>query len=154
MSSRIKFRQKVLLRCYQLLRRSFYSLLSQNHIEKNFVKIHQPVLSMGEGKIIIKDDVNIGFVSSPNFVNSVCYLEARQPNSKVEIGDSTHLNNGFSAIADSETIKIGSNCLIGPNVTIINSNFHHLDPKERVLKKAVQSADLVITCSLGRMLPC
>ena len=144
MSLQIKFNQKILRRYYQLFRKGFYRLLSQNHIEKNVVKIHQPVLSMGEGKIILRNGVNIGFLSSPNFFNGVCYLEARQPNSKIEIGASTHLNNGFSAIADGDTIKIGSNCFIGHNVTMMNSNFHPLDPQQRLLKNTVKSADVII----------
>jgi acetyltransferase-like isoleucine patch superfamily enzyme len=91
----------------------------------------QPALCIGSGIIKFGKNVHLGCFPSPNFLNGVCYLEARNTTARIEIGDGCWINNNFAAIAESSTIVIGSACLIGPSVTIFDSDFHGLQPQDR-----------------------
>ena len=64
--------------------------------------------------------------------------------SKIKIGANTHINNGFTAIAENKSIIIGSMCLIGPNVNIFNSDFHPVHPGSRRIKEPVISEGIII----------
>jgi maltose O-acetyltransferase len=88
-------------------------------------------LLLGSGTITFQANVRIGVSTSPRFWSSECYIEARSSSAKVEIGQNTWINNGFSAISESSSIFIGKDCLIGHDVFIIDSNFHELDPGKR-----------------------
>ena len=92
---------------------------------------YQPLLLAGSGTITFQTNVSIGVSSSPKFWSSECYIEARSTSAKVEIGQNTWINNGFSAISNSGSISIGQDCHIGHDVFIIDSDFHLLDPNKR-----------------------
>ncbi len=108
-----------------------FSLLSTN--SRVYGKPHrsQPVQFLGAGTISFGKNVKIGVHSSPGFWTTYCYLESRGQTATIDIGHNTWINNGFSAIAEKCSIKIGENCLIGHEVFIVDSNFHCLDPRER-----------------------
>jgi maltose O-acetyltransferase len=104
----------------------------------------QPVLAIGAGTIIIKDGVKLGYWPSPHFISTVCHIEARGQSSKISIGEQTRINNGFVAIAEKCTIKIGRECLIGTRCEIYDSDFHPIGVEDRI--KAIPSScqDVVI----------
>jgi acetyltransferase-like isoleucine patch superfamily enzyme len=52
------------------------------------------------------------------------------PTAKVLMGNGSGMTGG-SIIARSKTISIGERCMLAPNVTILDSNFHILWPPER-----------------------
>ncbi len=108
----------------------------------NTVKLNQPVRFCGKGKVIL-NDCEIGVYSSPFFTNGVSYIEARHANAFVKVGAGTCINNTFSAIAYDGGISIGKRCLIGTNVTVINSDFHSLNYLDRGNKKII-SKDVVV----------
>ncbi len=113
----------------------FYRILSSNHLfgrDGTLIR-RQPVLLVGKGKIIVHGRVSIGFFPSPHFYSSYCHLEARNEASEIRIGHETHINNNFVAIAEHTSISIGSHCLFGTGVEIIDSDFHGLHPDQRHL---------------------
>jgi len=120
-----------LRRLLRLTRRLKYQALSTNTWTGHAPKRYQPLLLAGLGTISFQTNVRIGLSSSPKFWSSECYIEARSTSAKVEIGQNTWINNGFSAISNGGSISIGQDCHIGHDVFIIDSDFHLLDPNKR-----------------------
>ena len=120
-----------LRRLLRLARRLKYQALSSNTWTGHAPKRYQPLLLAGLGTISFQTNVRIGLSSSPKFWSSECYIEARSTSAKVEIGQNTWINNGFSAISNGGSISIGQDCHIGHDVFIIDSDFHLLDPNKR-----------------------
>ncbi|MEI7825727.1 MAG: acyltransferase [Chlorobiaceae bacterium] len=111
-----------------------YQLLSGAQIQGKPI-LNQPLQSVGLGVIEFLGKVHIGVFPSPHFFSTYSYIEARNKNSKVTIGDGSWINNGFCAIAEHTSIEIGSRVLIGTNVEIIDSDFHGLQVRERLMSK-------------------
>lgn len=107
-----------------------YKLLSTCANVSGHPNRFHPLLIKGKGKIIFGANVQIGVVNSPNFYSHYTYLEARNSNSEISIGNDVSINNAFSAIAFSK-IHIGNNVLIGVNCSIIDTDGHDLNPNER-----------------------
>ena len=120
-----------LRRLLRLTRRLKYQALSTNTWTGHAPTQNQSLLLAGSGTITFQTNVSIGVSSSPKFWSSECYIEARSTSAKVEIGQNTWINNGFSAISNSGSISIGQDCHIGHDVFIIDSDFHLLDPNKR-----------------------
>ncbi len=115
---------------YRGLRRFKYTFLSTNkNLAGKFIA-HQPVLCSGKGRLQFGTNVNFGVINSPLFYSSYSYLEARNQQASVVIGDNVNINNAFSIIAE-KSIIIGSNVLIGYNCQIADSDFHDLDIHNR-----------------------
>jgi acetyltransferase-like isoleucine patch superfamily enzyme len=134
---------KVSIPLYGAFRRLFFRVLSSARIEGPvcFVQAAQIV---GKGKLVANGKVMIGFFPSPHFFSSYCYLEARNSESKIEIGAGTHINNGFVAIAERSTIKIGKDCLVGTRVEMYDSDFHALSVNDRKQGKAHNTRNVTI----------
>jgi acetyltransferase-like isoleucine patch superfamily enzyme len=88
-------------------------------------KLYHPLLLKGKGTIEFGEKVQIGVIASPNYYSHYTYLEARNENSRIEIGENVSINNAFSAVAFSK-IVIGNNVLIGVNCSIMDNDAHHL----------------------------
>ena len=95
------------------------------------VRILAPVRITGSGKVVIRDGVTFGHHKSPGFFSHYILLDARGANACVEIGPDVLVGNGCSIIAFNSTIQIGSKCLLGPQTTIVDSDFHPLPASER-----------------------
>ena len=123
-----------------------YLVLSDNKPDIKGWTVLQPCVFSGDGEIISRD-VTFGFRSSPGFFSSYTYIEARENDSKIIIGNNSRINNGATIIAEKGSIEIGRNFLAGVNLTIINSNFHDTDPALRLVSsggaKDVSIADNV-----------
>ena len=120
--------KKVLSLGWQNLRKVFYRLVSELPVK---AIINQPLQAMGKGRIILKGKVTFGYIYSKDFYSRYGYIEARGKSAVIEINDQTCINNSFTAIADSSSITIGKDCLIGTDVQIYDSDFHGLAPNER-----------------------
>lgn len=105
------------------VRVKLYDCLSTNKPSYIGVRV-QPVLFLGKGKIEVGEKTIFGFFPSPFFYSTYCHLEARHEDSKIIIGNNNHFNNNFSIVADHGDVIIGDMCLVGTNVSIINSDFH------------------------------
>jgi maltose O-acetyltransferase len=99
-----------------------------------------PVLLAGAGSIRFGSEVTIGWEQSPGFLSGYTYIEARHPDSLVEIGERTHLNNGITLISEGPGISIGRRCLIGPGVHIYDSDFHALEASKRETEPPLRAA--------------
>ncbi len=135
-----------LISSVQLLRIFLYRLFSHNCLRAEKARLRQPVLCLGHGRIILREGTQVGFFPSPGFLTTVCYLDARSTESEIVIGEGTVVNNGFTAIAETTRITLGQRCLVGPQVTIYDSDFHGLAVADRldasaVLRRAVTIED-------------
>lgn len=92
--------------------------------------VYHPLLMSGKGKIAFGNNVQIGVIASPKFYTDYCYLEAKNEDSEIIIGNNVAINNSFSAIACSK-INIGNGVLIGVNCSIIDSDGHGLAVENR-----------------------
>lgn len=107
-----------------------YKILSNCAQVSGQPNCYHPMLLRGKGKIRFGKNVQIGVINSPNFYSHYSYLEARNAESEIIIGDNVSINNAFSAIAFSK-ITIGNNVLIGVNCSIIDNDGHDLHPNHR-----------------------
>ena len=105
--------------------------------------VRQPALFCGTGKVIFNGKVRLGCFPSPFFYNGYLHIEARSPEAVIEIGDGTYINNNCVIISEGAGIEIGSNCLIGAEVNIFDSDFHGLVDRKQALKKAIKIGDNV-----------
>ena len=96
----------------------------QNNVERT-INVLTPTLFRGTGVIRIAPRVVFGVPRSPGS-HSCSYIEARTPESSIEIGSDTVINNAAVIISEGAGIKIGSHGLFGPELQIIDSNFHQL----------------------------
>lgn len=119
-------------RLLQFVRIAAYRMASTNKLYGRGLQIFQPVHAIGQGKIKIGSNVVIGVFQSPGYLSDSCHIEARTATSEIVIGDGTFVNNSFTAIAETTKIEIGCRCLIGPCVTIFDSDFHGLQVAERM----------------------
>ena len=112
------------------LRRLKYHLLSDNTIIGHKPVKNGPVLFSGKGEIRFGAHVQLGYKASPLFYSHYGYIEARTKHSKIEIGDEVVINNNFNIVAMAH-ISIQEKCTIGVNFSILDSDFHHLEPHKR-----------------------
>ncbi len=125
LSKKIKFNLFVKWNIYK------FKLLSNNKPIKNKPKLVIPVLFSGKGTIELGTNVYFGYYDSAMYFNHYSYVEARTPEAKITIGNNVYFNNNLNLVAMQE-ITIQSNCVIGINCTIMDSDFHNLNPKERM----------------------
>ena len=122
--------QRIIYRLIRKLRVYYYHHLSSLVPTGDCIK-SQPVLFMGSGSVALGNNNVFGYFQSPLYYTGYCYIEARNKDAVIHIGNNNHFNNNFSIIAEHGEIRIGDNCLIGTNVSIINSDFHPISIKER-----------------------
>ena len=106
----------------------------KNHstlVPEGRAKYVQPVLFLGKGKIIIGNGNIFGFYPSSQYFNGYCHIEARHEDAWIKIGSNNHFNNNFTVVAEHDGISIGNDCLVGTNVSIINSDFHPISAAKR-----------------------
>jgi acetyltransferase-like isoleucine patch superfamily enzyme len=121
----------VTLRSLQELRIIAYKFYSTNQLRGCKPICVQPILCLGNGKILSENNVQFGYFPSPNFLTGNCHVEARLESAFISFGEGSFINNNFTVIAEAAEIKIGKRCLIGPNVTIQDSDFHGIAVNER-----------------------
>lgn len=122
----------LVFRVYFAVKKVVYSFFSNNSNIVGSYKAFQPVVLRGTGKIIFGRNVRFGVLNSPLLYSTYAYVEARGEHSEIKFGNNITINNGFSVTAE-KRIVIQDNVLIGLNCSIIDSNFHRLDPSERHL---------------------
>jgi acetyltransferase-like isoleucine patch superfamily enzyme len=93
--------------------------------------VAQPVLFVGPGRVALGEEVLFGWRGSPLFYTGYCHLEVTTPSAAIEIGARTEFNNNVFLKSDGAGIRIGSDCLFGPYVEILDSDFHAIDPALR-----------------------
>lgn len=96
------------------------------------VKIVQRITAQGRGRIEVGEGAQLGVYPSPGFKRGEFYLEARSASAQIIIGKNVFINNDCTIIADKSFIEIGDDTLIGPSFFCVDSNFHPLDPTQRM----------------------
>ncbi|HTW11912.1 MAG TPA: DapH/DapD/GlmU-related protein [Solirubrobacteraceae bacterium] len=90
-----------------------------------------PLMLHGMGRISFGDGVVMGWLTAPGFHTDYIYIEAAKPHAHVEIGDRTFFNNGTSLRSFGPGISVGSDCLFGWYVDVVDSDMHPMDPAQR-----------------------
>ncbi len=145
MAKSVLYRKFASLACrlYQGFRVAAFRAMSSNQATGNAI-CFQPLQLVGLGDIHIEKNVKVGVYPSPMFFSTYAYLEARNPGASIWIGENTWINNNFRAIAEHTRVSIGSNCLIGSNVEILDSDFHGLKVSERRMSLPEWAAPVTI----------
>ena len=107
-----------------------YKILG-NLIMDSTVRLYVPLRCDGEGKVLISKGTKLGARNAMTIGNGSILLQARYPKSSIRIGENCFFSNNVSVIA-AEAVEISNNCLIGDMVTIIDSDFHGIDPAKRI----------------------
>ena len=91
----------------------------------------QPLLLMGQGSIMIGENVEFGWPTSPAFFSGYGHVEAYLPGSLVQFDDGAQINNNAFIKSEGPGIRIGREALLGSFVEIFDSDFHDLHPRRR-----------------------
>ena len=122
--------QRIMSRVIRKLRVYWYHHLSTLVPTGDCIQC-QPVLFLGQGGVVLGNSNVFGYFPSFYYYNGYCHIEARCVDAVIRIGSNNHFNNNFSIVAEHGNVIIGDNCLVGTNVSIINSDFHPISIKER-----------------------
>lgn len=124
----LRYISLISIESFQFFRKIFFFICSFYFCKK---LMKQPLLVLGRGKVCIGSNVEIGVPTSPYYLSTYCYLEARNLTASITIGSNVKINNNFYAIANTSSIYIGQNTLIGLNVGIVDSDFHRINYSNR-----------------------
>ncbi len=89
-----------------------------------------PLRCDGAGLVRLGASVMIGYSLAPRTGDGEVTLQARYPASRIEVGGSTVFSNNVTIIAV-DRVVIGRHCLLGDHVLVLDSDFHHVEPKRR-----------------------
>lgn len=123
----------MLLRFWNFLRIALFRLdwnCSSLQLGKG-IQFFTPVRFTGLGSIVIDDGVCFGHEKSQGCFTGSILIDARCPDASIFIGKDCIIGNDCTVIAFSSRISMESNCLVGPGVIIVNSDFHPLNPSMR-----------------------
>lgn len=134
----------------RLIRLSFPSIvrLMGVTVKKNVSFQGLPIVSIHErSRVCIDEGCNL--VSRSDMtdlgVNHPLILRTLRPNAEILIGKNTGISGG--SICAAVRVEIGSECLIGANVTIVDTDFHPIAPEGRFFNidsKDIASSPVVI----------
>lgn len=116
--------------CFVTLRIKKYEILSDCKSVSGKPTKNHPLLLKGKGKIYFGKNVQIGVVSSPNYHSHYSYLEAREEDSEISIGNNVAISNSFSIECYSKVV-IEDNVLIGDSCSIMDNDGHDLEVAAR-----------------------
>ena len=109
----------------------FYKCISTAKPEGKFRSV-APVLCEGKGRVSVGEGTVFGFMEDAGFWTSYEFLNPRNVDSKISIGKNCQICNRFTAVSEGEGIEIGDNVLVGSSVTVLDSDFHEIDPSKRI----------------------
>lgn len=135
----MRIASKVLQKVCAAFRRSFYRLISDAKVIGRPL-CAAPVLSQGAGTVSFGKNVHVGLDYDTDFWTSYVFLNPRNPESKIEIGEGSWVGNHFVAISEGPGIFIGKNVLIGTHVEVYDSDFHAVNVRTRLQSDAKRAA--------------
>jgi maltose O-acetyltransferase len=106
--------------------------------------INVPFRCDGYGQVQLGPRVSIGYPGAPILGDGMVRLQARAKHVVIEVGAGTYLSNNVQVISESR-ISIGSRCLIGDGVLIIDSDFHDLSAAARNASAPLTSSSITLT---------
>jgi acetyltransferase-like isoleucine patch superfamily enzyme len=104
--------------------------LSGHLVLGRHVRLQVPLRCDGEGIVHVADRTRLGSSLAARYGNGAVMLQARSRAAVIRIGKHCAFSNNVSIIAV-ESVEIGDECLIGDCVSIMDSDFHHIDPDQR-----------------------
>ncbi len=116
--------------CFVAVRIKKYEMLSDCKRVVGKPTKHNPLLLKGKGKISFGNNVQIGVISSPNYYSHYSYLEAREEDAEICIGNNVAISNSFSIECYSKVV-IEDNVLIGDKCSILDNDGHDLEVTRR-----------------------
>ncbi len=84
----------------------------------------------GQGHVVLGDGVSFGYGLASKVGSGAVRLQARGRESLIKIGTETSFSNEVQIFAE-RSVTVGSRCLIGDSVLIVDSDFHDLSPESR-----------------------
>ena len=84
----------------------------------------------GQGTVTIGDNVVLGYRPAARIGNGEILLQARGQSSLISIGAGTITSNNISIVA-MVRIEIGEGCQVGDLVSIMDCDFHEINPTTR-----------------------
>lgn len=90
----------------------------------------QKLLITGKGNVEIGTDCTFGFKLGGFYRKGYIELQSRYPDARIKFGNNISVNNNLF-ICCANNIEIGSNTLIGQNVTMMDFEAHGIDPNKR-----------------------
>lgn len=103
--------------------RARWALRSADHIGER-VRLRGRVVVVNSGHMSIGERVQL--------VSTIATLElVAEQGARLEIGERTLVNFGCSIVATG-LVRIGAHCHIGPHTTIVDNQFHHIEPERRL----------------------
>ncbi len=129
----------MLIKFYKKLRITKYKFLSGAKKVSGKANFIQPVLLAGKGTIVFGQDVYLGTEQSPFFYSGYCFLDARNNDAIISMGDRVWSNNNLTILSLEAGVFIGNDTIIGSNVEIYDSDFHNTDPELRKKPGAANS---------------
>lgn len=127
---------------YKFFLRFQPAVLDGNFFRGKNLILHAPLKINGAGEVFFDDNVIVGFPLAARYGSGEVLVQARTENSVVRIGRNVHFSNNVSIIA-TDNIIIGSDTLLGELTTIVDSDFHEINPLQR-RKSAGISSPVVI----------
>lgn len=110
---------------------NYFNLKRKHVIYDKSLKINGRIRLYGRGRIIIGKNVRINSSLGSNPTGGdVCTILSTAPGATLEIGENSGISN--CAIISRVHIKIGKNVKIGTSVKIYDTDFHSIDPRERI----------------------
>lgn len=94
------------------------------------LRFANPVRFQGNGAIILGNNIQFGYRLG-NAWGLPIVIQPREANSLISVGSRSTIMNGSCLIAV-ESISIGSDCIIGAETLIIDSDFHGISPNSRL----------------------
>jgi maltose O-acetyltransferase len=122
---------RVIRKLVRTSRVCFYRSISTAKPEGKFCSV-APVLCEGKGRISVGEGTTFGFIEDADFWTTYEFLNPRNADSRISIGKNCQICNRFTAVSEGEGIEIGDNVLVGSSVTVLDSDFHEIDPEKRV----------------------
>lgn len=122
---------RVIRKLARISRVCFYRSISTVKPEGKFCSV-APVLCEGKGCVTVGDGTIFGFIEDADFWTSYEFLNPRNADSKISIGKNCKICNRFTAVSEGDGIEMGDNILVGSSVTVLDSDFHEIDPEKRV----------------------
>ncbi len=95
------------------------------------VRAAVPVRVDGVGHVSIGEGVGLGYRPAPRLGSGEILIQARARGSRISIGTGTLISNNLSIIA-MKSVEIGERCQIGDLVSILDCDFHEIDPTARL----------------------
>lgn len=94
------------------------------------VEFFVPMKGGGEGTLSVGDGTKFGVRNAYRAGKGEIMLQARLPATEIVIGKNNWFNNN-TVLCAMQSIKIGDNCRIGDFVSIIDADFHEINPDTR-----------------------